>query len=332
MGIEAGDRGGGLERVSAVSDIVVLDGATLADGDTDWNDLRSMADNVTVYGGTSVEAVIERCADAEIVLTSKVPIRAGDMDRLTRLRYIGVLATGYDVVDIEAAARRRIVVTNIPSYGSESVAQFVFALLLELFNRAGEHYSAVRQGCWTAHGEWSMRLTPLMELAGKTMGIVGYGRIGSRVRHIAEALGMSVIVNDRRDDLDVPVASLADVLSTADVVTLHCPLTAETHGLINRDRISQMKRSVLLINTARGPLVIAEDLAAALNDGRIAGAGLDVLWPEPPPADHPLLAAKNCIITPHIAWATREARQRLLHIGFENVRAYLNGTPSNTVS
>ena len=314
-----------------MTNIVVLDAATLADSDADWDDLRRISGDAAIYGKTSAEAVVERCAGAEIVLTSKVPIRAADMDQLPRLRYIGVLATGYDVVDIEAAARRGVVVTNIPSYGSESVAQFVFALLLELCNRAGEHHVAVQQGRWTAHGDWSMRLTPLMELAGKTMGIVGYGRIGSRVARIAEALGMPVIVHDPRQDLDVAVVSLADVLSKADVVTLHCPLTSETHGLINRDRIAQMQRSAMLINTARGPLVIAEDLAEALNEGRIAGAALDVLRPEPPPADQPLLTAKNCIITPHIAWATREARQRLLHIGFENVRAYLSGTPSNTV-
>ena len=315
-----------------MSNIVVLDAATLADSDADWDDLRRTSGDVTIHAKIPADAVVERCVESEIVLTSKVPIRAADLDRLPRLRYIGVLATGYDVVDVEAAARRGIVVTNIPSYGSESVAQFVFALLLELCNRVGLHHDAVRRGRWTAQGDWSMRLTPLMELAGRTMGIIGYGRIGSRVARIAEALGMSLAVHDQRQDLHVAVVPLRELLSAADVVTLHCPLTSETDGLINRDRIALMKRSAIFVNTARGPLVVAEDLAEALNQGRIAGAALDVLWPEPPPPDHPLLNARNCIITPHIAWATREARQRLLRVGFENVRAYLNGAPRNTVT
>jgi glycerate dehydrogenase len=312
--------------------VVVLDSAVLADADSDWNDLRDIAGALRIYDRTPAELVVERCAGAELVLTSKSPIRDAGMNQLPRLRYIGVIATGYDIVDVAAATRRGIVVTNVPYYGSESVAQFVFALLFELANRVGFHHSAVHDGRWSTHTDWSMRLTPLVELAGKTIGIVGYGRIGSRVGRIAEALGMMAIVHDQRTDLAVTLAPLEDLLSTADVVTLHCPLTPETNGLMNRDRLALMKRSAFLINTARGPLVVPEHLAEALNSGRLAGGALDVLWPEPPPPDHPLLTAKNCVVTPHIAWATREARARLLHAAFENVRAYLSGSPVNTVS
>jgi glycerate dehydrogenase len=251
------------------------------------------------------------------------------MERLPDLRYIGVLATGYDVVDAKAARERGIAVTNVPTYGTHSVAQFTFALLLELCHHVQRHAEDVRSGGWSRNPDWSYHVAPLMELAGKKMGIVGYGRIGRQVGAVAEAFGMTVIAHDPMQPDSAP---LERVLREADVISLHCPLTPDNRGLINAARLATMKPSAFLINTARGPLVVETDLAVALEQGRIAGAALDVVSKEPIAPDNPLLKAPNCLLTPHIAWATREARARLMGVAVDNVRAFLGGQPINVVN
>jgi glycerate dehydrogenase len=258
-------------------------------------------------------------------MTNKTPLTAATIDALPELRYIGVLATGYNVVDVEAARARGVVVANIPAYGTASVAQFVFALLLELCHRVANHSQAVHTGEWSRNPDWSFSLTPQIELAGKTMGIIGYGRIGRATGAIAEAFGMKVM------PFDVDRGSLDEVLRESDVVSLHAPLFPQTREIINRKTLALMKPSAFLINTSRGPLIHEADLAEALNQGRIAGAGLDVLSLEPPDPANPLLSARNCVITPHMAWSTREARQRLLDIAIENVSAFLRGAPRNVI-
>jgi glycerate dehydrogenase len=305
--------------------LVVLDGHTLNPGDLSWSALEALA-NVTVHDRTGPDQILKRSTGAELLLTNKTPLRSDTLQQLPELRYIGVLATGYDVVDTAAAVARGIVVTNIPVYGTESVAQFAFALLLELCHHVGQHAESVRKGDWSRNPDWSMAKTPLMELAGKTMGIVGFGRIGRQTARIAEAFGMRVIPVDISPD----DTALHDLLASSDVVSLHCPSTPETRGMINSRTLALMKPSAFLINSSRGALVVEQDLADALNEGRIAGAGLDVLPTEPPSAS-PLLTAKNCIVTPHIAWATREARSRLMEFAAENVAAFLRGAPVNVV-
>jgi glycerate dehydrogenase len=308
--------------------IVVLDGYCLNPGDLSWDALAA-AGALEVYDRTPESQIVERASGAAAILINKVPISAATMEQLPELRYIGVLATGYNIVDVAAAKARGIVVTNIPTYGTASVAQFAIALLLELCHHAGLHSDAVRNGEWSRNPDWSFSKSPLVELAGKTMGIVGFGRIGRRTAAIAEALGMRIVAHDTTaGGTWLPLERL---LAESDVVSLHCPLTPESKGLIHRGRLAGMKRSALLINTSRGPLVAEQDLADALNTGVIAGAALDVLGLEPPLADNPLFTAKNCILTPHIAWATKEARERLLSIAAANVRAFLAGTPENTV-
>lgn len=315
--------------------IVVLDGYTLNPGDLDWQRLEGLG-RLTVYERTPAELVAERAKDAEIVLTNKTPLRAAALAQLPKLRYIGVLATGYDVVDTAAARERGIAVANVPAYSSASVAQLVFSLLLELCHRVGLHDEAVRGGEWTVSPDFSFWKTPLVELAGKTLGIVGIGGIGEQVAAIGQAFGMNVIATNRSGRqpgvAGVGLVPLDRLFAEADAVTLHCPLTAETEGMINADSLSQMKRTAFLINTGRGKLVREADLAAALKAGTIAGAGLDVLSAEPPQADNPLLAAPNCLITPHIGWATREARLRLMETAVGNVEAYLAGAPVNIVN
>src|SRR6185437_3265388 len=287
--------------------LVVLDGYALNPGDLSWAPLEAMVD-CQIFERTEEKDVTERARDAEIVLTNKVPVRSAALAALPMLRYIGVLATGYDMVDIEQATRQNIVVTNVPSYSTNSVAQLVFALLLELYNGVGIHNEAVQHGDWSRSLDFSFQKIPLMELHDKTMGIVGYGRIGRKVAEIALAFGMSVIVTANRRPENLPSgvqwASLDEVFKAADVVSLHCPLHDATRGMINSARISQMKSSAILINTSRGGLIVEEDLADALNSGRLAGAGLDVLSVEPPKNSNPLIGARNCVITPHIAWAT----------------------------
>jgi glycerate dehydrogenase len=270
------------------------------------------------------------------VLVNKTPLPGHVLQQLPELRYIGVLATGYNIVDVAAARAAGITVTNIPTYGTASVAQFVFALLLELCHNVRLHADAVSAGEWSRNPDWSFWKSPLMELAGKTMGIVGFGRIGRHTGRIADALGMRVIANDTYRG-DAPVwpefrwAELDELLRESDVVSLHSPLFPDTLGMINARTLALMKPSAFLINTSRGPLVVDQDLADALNAGRLAGAGLDVLSAEPPAADNLLLHARNCLVTPHIAWATREARGRLMDLAVGNIRAFLSGAPRNTV-
>lgn len=314
--------------------IVVLDGYALNPGDLDWSVLETVGPT-QVFDRTPVEQIVSRCAGATAVLTNKVPLREDTLRQLPELRYIGVLATGYDIVDTAAARQRGIDVTNIPTYGTSSVAQFAFALLLELCHHVGRHSEDVHSGGWTRNPDWSYHLAPLVELSGKTMGLIGLGRIGRQTAAIAHAFGMEVIAYDPAGDLSTDSARLVELeelLRTADVVSLHCPLTPETRGLLNAGRLAWMKPSAFILNTARGPLIVEQDLVDALNAGKVAGAGIDVLPQEPPPAGTPLMTAKNCIITPHIAWATKEARHRLLSIAVENLRAWLTKNPANVVN
>jgi glycerate dehydrogenase len=315
--------------------LVVLDGYCLNPGDLAWDGLRALAE-VQVYDRTPPALVVDRMRDAELAMTNKALMPAETLRKLPKLRYVGVLATGYNIVDVKAAKELGITVTNIPTYGTASVAQFAFALLLELCHRAGMHSDAVRAGEWSRSADWSFWKSPLVELAGKTMGIVGFGRIGRQTARIADAMGMRILAHDAVRNEPPPYeafrwAELDELLAESDVVSLHCPLTPETQGLMNTARLRLMKRSAFLINTSRGPLVVEEDLAQALDRDVIAGAGLDVLNVEPPP-DSPLFRARNCILTPHIAWATREARARLMQIAVDNLAAFLQGQSRNVVS
>ncbi|WP_338449770.1 D-2-hydroxyacid dehydrogenase [Niallia oryzisoli] len=315
--------------------ICVLDGYTLNPGDLSWSELMQL-EETAIYDRTPVDLIVERAANAEIVLTNKTPLRKAVLDHLPNLKYIGVLATGFDVVDIQAAKERGIVVTNIPAYGTESVSQMVFALLLEHCHRVQRHSDAVMEGQWGKNPDWCFWNYPLIELSGKTMGIVGLGRIGLQTARIASAFGMRILAygrNHREMDLpDFQWCDLNELMRLSDVVSLHCPLTSETEGLINAENLSMMKRSAIIINTSRGKLVNNKDLAEALNAGVIGGAGLDVLAVEPPEDTNPLLQAKNCIITPHISWATKEARSRLLNMAVDNIKAYMTGNPKNVVN
>ncbi len=315
--------------------IVVLDGYTLNPGDLSWDAFATLGE-LTVYDRTADGEILARAAGAEVLLTNKTPLSADTISQLPQLRYIGVLATGYNVVDTEAAAARGIPVTNVPEYGTASVVQMVFAHLLNLCNHVAEHGASVRAGAWSRSPDFCFWEHPLVELSGRTMGIVGAGRIGKAVARVAEAFGMRVLVSGR------PGASkgadgfertdLKTLFRESDVVSLHCPLTEETHGMVNRELLGLMKPSAFLINTGRGPLVVEEDLAAALNDGTIAGAGLDVLSAEPPAPGNPLLTAGKCTITPHISWATIDARRRLMQTAYKNAQAFVNGIRINVVN
>lgn len=315
--------------------LVILDGYSLNPGDLSWDALLALAD-CAIYDRTQEEEIIARARDAEIILTNKAPLRASTLPRLPSLKYVGVLASGYDVVDIEAARLQNIAVTNVPEYSTRSVAQMVFALLLELSNHVAVHAEAARQGEWSRNPDWCYRKTPMTELADKVMGVVGYGRIGRQVAEIARAMGMRVMATSARMPATIPPetewTTLDQILSRADVVSLHCPLTPATRGVIDADRISLMKPLAFMINTARGALIVEQDLAEALNSGRLAGAALDVLTDEPPSPSNPLLTARNCIVTPHIAWATYEARARLIQAAVENLRAWMCGRPQNVVN
>ncbi len=315
--------------------ISVLDGYTLNPGDLSWDALGRLG-TLSIYDRTAPEEIIERAVYAEIVLTNKTPLSAQTLAELPKLRYIGVLATGYNVVDIEAAAERGVTVTNVPTYGTQSVAQFVFALLLELCSHVQAHSDAVHEGEWTRSRDFCFAKTPLIELAGRTIGLIGLGRIGSQTARIANAFGMRVLAvgSGRRTPPDaegVEWVELDELLAQSDVVSLHCPLTTDTEKLINAERLALMKPTALLINTSRGGLIAEQDLADALNESRIAGAAVDVLSSEPPAPDNPLLSARCCIVTPHIAWATKEARARLMDTAVNNVSAFLEGRPVNTV-
>lgn len=319
---------------------VILDGYTLNPGDLDWKALLELAD-FKIYDRTSfspdeVDLIAERAKDAEIIIINKTPITAEVIDQLPDLKYIGVLATGYNVVDIEAAKRRNITITNIPSYGTETVAQATIALLLEICNHVGSHHEAVERGQWENNRDWCFWNHPIIELSGKTMGIIGYGQIGQATARIAQALGMKIVAYNRTpkkviETETVRYASLDELYNQADVISLHCPLTEENEGFINQSAMNKMKDGVIIINTARGPLVNEENLADALNQGKVGAAGIDVVSKEPIVSDNPLLTAKNCFITPHISWASLEARQRLLDIAVGNLKGYLRGEPVNVV-
>jgi len=316
--------------------IVVLDGYTLNPGDLSWDALAELG-ALTVHERTPAHAIVERSQAATAILTNKTPLDSDTLRQLPELRYIGVLATGYNVVDVEAARAQSITVTNIPAYGTHSVAQMIIAQLLTFCHRVAHHSEAVQAGRWSSSPDWCFWDFPQIELAGKMLGIIGLGRIGHQVGRIADALGMHVQAHSlsKSSVPDIPDFRWVDqetLLRTSDVISLNCPLTPETAGLINRETLRLMKPTAILLNASRGGLVVDQDLADALNAGQIAGAGLDVLSTEPPPPDNPLLHAKNVIITPHIAWATREARQRLMTMAVDNVRAFLNGKPQNVVS
>ena len=316
--------------------LVVLDGYALNPGDLSWDALRGLVD-VTVYDRTPPDLVVERSRGAELLLTNKTPLSGQSIAQLSSLRYIGVMATGYNIVDVHAANERGIPVTNIPTYGTASVSQFAFALLLELCHNVRLHSDAVRSGAWSRSADWCFWLSPLMELSGKVMGIVGFGRIGRQVAKIAEAFGMEVLAFDKMQGEPPHLqqfswVTLEELLQRSDVVSLHCPLFPDTEGMINAERLRLMKPTAFLINTSRGPLVRDHDLAEALNSGVIAGAALDVLSIEPPQGTNPLLSAKNCLVTPHIAWATREARSRLMGIAVSNVAVFLQGGRQNVVN
>lgn len=315
--------------------IVVLDGYTENPGDLSWAPLEALGETV-IYDRTPAGKTVERIGDAEAVLTNKTVLADEIMAACPKLTYIGVLATGYNVVDTEAAKRRGITVTNIPTYGTDTVGQFAIALLLEICHRIGCHDKTVHEGRWESSVDWCYWDYPLLELAGKTMGIIGFGRIGQVTGRIAKALGMRVLACDscpcESGRALAEYVSLDELLAEADVISLHCPLTSETKGLINKERIEKMKDGVILINNSRGPLVEEQDLADALNSGKVYAAGLDVVSTEPIRSDNPLLRAKNCIITPHISWASRESRQRLMDIAVENLRQFMNGTPVHVVN
>ncbi|MCP9880884.1 D-2-hydroxyacid dehydrogenase [Cyanobium sp. Alchichica 3B3-8F6] len=315
--------------------IVILDGYTANPGDLSWAELEALGP-CTVFDHTEAEAVISRIGAAEIVLTNKTPLPADVLAALPHLKLISVLGTGFNVVDVAAAKDRGITVCNVPAYSTPGVAQAVFALLLELTNRTGHHNRTVHEGRWSASKQFCYWDGTLQELAGLTLGIVGYGEIGAAVARVGRAFGMHILANRRSGAGTIAeggaFVDLDRLFGESDVVSLHCPLTADTAHLVNAIRLAQMKPTAYLINTARGGLVQEADLAAGFNAGHLAGAGLDVLSVEPPPADNPLLTAKNCVITPHIAWATRAARRRLLTLSAANIAAFLAGTPQHVVT
>jgi glycerate dehydrogenase len=314
--------------------IVVLDGYTLNPGDLRWGELEKLGD-CRIYDRTPAEQIVSRAAGAQIVLTNKTPLMRETLDRLPELKYIGVLATGYNVVDMAAATRRDIMVTNVPTYSTRSVAQMVFAHLLNLTLHVAEHSQGVRAGRWSSSKDFAYWDFPLIELDGLSMGIIGYGRIGRATADVALAFGMKVLAYDPMPPQNLQpgasMATLEEVFRNSDVLSLHCPLTTQTEKLVNAEHLAWMKSTAFLINISRGPIVDEQALADALNTGRIAGAGIDVLSTEPPLPDHPLLKAKNCYFTPHIAWATKAARIRLLNEVIENIRAFQAGTPKNAV-
>lgn len=315
--------------------LVVLDAHALNPGDLCWEEFQALGD-VVVHPRTAPGETLARAAGAEAVLTNKVELRREHFAALPRLRYVGILATGANIVDLAAARERGVTVTNVPAYSTMSVAQLVFALLLELALGAGHHSRTVREGRWSACPDFSYFDFPLVELAGLTFGVVGYGRIGQAVAGIARAFGMRVLVHTRTRP-DIPPAHvrftpLEELLPASDVVSLHCPLTPETRHLLDARRLALLRPTAYVINTGRGPLVDEAALADALNAGRLAGAGLDVLATEPPPPDHPLLTARNCLITPHLGWTTTAARRRLMRVAFENLRDFLAGRPRNVIN
>jgi glycerate dehydrogenase len=318
--------------------IVILDGYTENPGDLSWEGFEKIG-QLKVYDRSSLTdsgEVIRRIGDAEAVITNKTPVGADVFGACPSIRYVGVLATGYNIVDVDAAKATGAVVTNIPTYGTAAVGQFAIALLLEICHHIGHHDRAVHEGRWENNPDWCFWDYPLIELAGKTMGIIGFGRIGQTTGTIAKALGMKVLAFDSfQNDAGRQIGdyvSLDDLLKQSDVVALHCPLFPETTGIINRATIAKMKDGVIILNNSRGPLVAEQDLADAQNSGKVAAAGLDVVSSEPVKGDNPLLKAKNCIISPHISWASKESRQRLMDIAVENLNAFVRGNPVNVVN
>lgn len=315
--------------------IVALDGYAANPGDLSWNELKALGE-CTIYERTAPEEVLERAAGAEIVLTNKVVLNAETIAALPELKYIGVLATGYNIVEIAAAKERGIIVTNIPAYSTSSVAQMVFAHILNIAQQVQHYAEEVRKGRWSSNPDFCFWDTPLIELRGKKIGIVGLGHTGYTTARIAIGFGMEVHAYTSKSPFQLPPEikkmELEELFRTCDIISLHCPLTDSTRELVNAKRLKLMKPTAILINTGRGPLINEQDLADALNNGTIFAAGLDVLSQEPPRADNPLFSAKNCYITPHIAWASTAARERLMQIMLENVKAYLNGKPTNNVA
>lgn len=316
--------------------ITVLDGLTTNPGDLDWGWLEQLG-SAKIYDRTAAEDILPRCLDADIIITNKTPLSADVLRQLKKLKYIGLLSTGYNIVDCEEAKRLNIPVTNVPAYSTNAVAQLVFAFILEFASRAALHSDAVHAGEWAACPDFCFTKAPLWELEGKTIGIIGYGSIGRRVCSIAEAFGMKALIHTPHPgrfplSANAAWASLDDMLAGSDIVTLHCPLTEKTQGMVSAEFLSKMRSGAILINTSRGPVVNEADLAHALNNGIIAGAGLDVLEKEPPNADSPILTAKNCLITPHIAWAAYETRQRLLGVVKNNLTSFLDGKAVNVVN
>ncbi|MFR3529163.1 MAG: D-2-hydroxyacid dehydrogenase [Lachnospiraceae bacterium] len=316
--------------------IVVLDGYTLNPGDITWEGMEALGE-LTVYDRTKAEDVAARIGDADVVYTNKTPITKETLDACPNVKFIGVLATGYNIVDIAAAKEKGIPVSNIPTYGTAAVSQFAIGLLLELCHHIGEHSDAVKAGEWTSNPDWCFWKYPLVELDGKTMGIIGFGRIGQDTGKIAQALGMKVLAYDafKRPELETETCHYVDLdtlLAESDVIALHCPLFPDTEGIINKDTIAKMKDGVMIINNSRGPLVVEQDLRDALDSGKVAGAAVDVVSTEPIQMDNPLIGAKNVIITPHISWAPKESRQRLMNIAVDNLKCYVEGKPQNVVN
>ncbi|GHV96240.1 glycerate dehydrogenase [Spirochaetia bacterium] len=319
-------------------EIVILDGYTENPGDLSWEGFEKLG-KLTVYDRTFLgdyTEIIQRIGSADAVITNKTPISAEVIKACPSIRYIGILATGYNVVDVQAAKERKIPVCNIPSYGTAAVGQFAIALLLEICHHIGHHDQAVHEGRWEHHKDWCFWDYPLIELADKTMGIIGFGRIGQTTGTIAKALGMKVLAHDGQPNeqgkaIGVYV-SLDELFAQSDVICLHCPLFPETQGLINRASIAKMKDGVIIINNSRGPLIVEQDLSDALNSGKVYAAGLDVVSTEPIKGDNPLLRAKNCFISPHISWAPKESRRRLMNIAVDNLAAFINGKANNVVN
>ena len=316
--------------------IVILDGYTENPGDLSWEGFEKLGD-LTVYDRTPADKIAERIEGAEAVIINKTPLSAETIAGCPTLKYIGVLATGYNVVDVQAAKDRGIPVCNIPTYGTAAVGQFAIALLLEICHHIGEHSQSVHNGDWESCVDWCYWNYPLIELDGKTMGIIGFGRIGQTTARIAQALGMKVLAYDQYENKSLEsdtmkYTTLDDLLAKSDVISLHCPLFESTQGIINKDSIAKMKDGVIILNNSRGPLIVQQDLADALNSGKVAAAGLDVVSTEPIHGDNPLLKAKNCIITPHISWAPKESRQRLMDIAVDNLEKFLAGNPQNVVN
>ncbi|MDR3338056.1 MAG: D-2-hydroxyacid dehydrogenase [Treponema sp.] len=315
--------------------IIILDGFRENPGDLSWDGFKNLGD-LTVYDRTPEDKIAERIGDAGVVIVNKTPIKRETLEACTNIRYIGVLATGYNIVDVAAAKEKRIAVTNIPTYGTMAVGQFAIALLLEICHHAGHHDHAVHKGRWENDPDWCFWDYPLIELAGKTLGIIGFGRIGQTTGNVARALGMRIIAFDEiENDTGKAIAeyvSLDTLFTKSDVIALHCPLFPSTQGIINKTTIAQMKDGVIIINNSRGPLIVEKDLADALNSGKVFAAGIDVVSEEPIKGDNPLLGAKNCFITPHISWAPKESRQRLMDIALDNLKAFINNNPQNVVS